>query len=72
MFQTAGKTLLILGLAVAALGLLLMATDRIPGLGRLPGDIVIRKKNLIVYIPIATSVILSLLLTILLWWAGRK
>ena len=72
MFHTMGKSLLILGIVLAAMGLLMMLADRVPGLGRLPGDIVIRKKNVTIYVPIATSVILSLILTFILWWAGRK
>jgi len=38
----------------------------------LPGDIVVQKKNFTVYFPIATSVIISLLLTLVFWFVGRK
>jgi uncharacterized protein HemY len=58
-----GKALVIAGLVVAGIGLLMMAG--IP-FGRLPGDIVIRRGNASFYFPLATSIILSLILTLLL------
>lgn len=57
-----GKTLVILGLAIAALGLVIMFG--VP-LFRLPGDIVVRRGNFSFYFPLATSIILSILLTLL-------
>jgi hypothetical protein len=58
-----GKLLVILGVAIAGIGLLIMAG--IP-FGRLPGDIVVRRGNFSFYFPLATSIILSILLTLLL------
>ena len=60
---TVGKLLVVIGLAIAALGLLVML-----GLpfGRLPGDIVVRRGNFSFYFPLATSIILSILLTLIL------
>lgn len=60
-----GKALVILGLVAAAVGLLLMAVPRFPFLGHLPGDIVIRRGNFTFYFPLATCVLISLLLTLL-------
>jgi DUF2905 family protein len=57
-----GKTLVILGLAIAALGLVMMFG--VP-LFRLPGDIVVKRGNFSFYFPLATSIILSILLTLL-------
>ena len=57
-----GKTLLVLGLAIAALGLVMMFG--VP-LFRLPGDIVVKRGNFSFYFPLATSIILSILLTLL-------
>jgi hypothetical protein len=67
-----GKALLVMGLIIAAVGGLMMVSGRIPWIGRLPGDIVIQRKNFTFYFPIATSVILSILLTLLLWFMSRK
>jgi hypothetical protein len=61
-----GKMLLFTGLGIAALGGLLLLGSKIPGLGRLPGDIVYRKGNFTFYFPLVTSILLSLVLTIVL------
>ncbi len=61
-----GRVLLLGGIALAALGLLLMFGPRLPHLGRLPGDIVWSRGNLRVYLPITTSLLLSVALTLLL------
>ena len=58
-----GKLLVLIGLGIAALGLFVMLG--VP-LGRLPGDIVIRRGNFSFYFPLATSIILSILLTLIL------
>jgi hypothetical protein len=58
-----GKLLVVVGLVIAGIGLLVMAG--IP-FGRLPGDLVLRRGNASFYFPLATSIILSLLLTLLL------
>ena len=58
-----GKTLVLVGLAIAGLGLLIMLGVPI---GRLPGDIVVRRGSFSFYFPLATSIILSILLTLIL------
>ena len=57
--------MIVSGLAMAAFGVLLLWGDRI-GLGRLPGDFVWKRKNITVYFPIVTSLVVSLVLTLLL------
>jgi len=62
-----GRMLIILGLGIAALGLLLTLSGRLPfRIGRLPGDIVIRGKNSTFYFPLVTCLILSLLFSLLM------
>ena len=61
-----GRTLLILGGVLVVIGLLLTFGGRVPGLGRLPGDIVYRRGNFTFYFPLVTSLLLSLLLTAIL------
>lgn len=63
--ESAGKLLLITGGFIAAAGLLLLLFGRL-GLGRLPGDIFIRKDNFIFYFPVVTTLIISILLTLLI------
>ncbi len=60
-----GKMLLIFGIFMVVVGLFLMFAPKIPLIGRLPGDIVIRRGNFTFYFPLATSILLSVLLTIL-------
>jgi len=63
-----GKLLVVVGIVVAALGLLLMASSKFSfwGLGRLPGDIAYKGKNVTFYFPIVTCLILSVLATLVL------
>ena len=63
---TLGRLFIVGGLVLAGLGLLVVLLDRVPFLGRLPGDIVIRRGPVTVYAPIVTSILLSILLTIAL------
>jgi hypothetical protein len=67
-FQT-GKLLVIAGVIFVAVGLLLMAGARFSffGLGRLPGDIAYKGKNVSFYFPIVTCLILSVVLTLVFW-----
>ena len=66
-----GRTLLVLGGLLVVVGLLLTFGARIPGLGRLPGDIVYRRGNFTFYFPLVTSLLLSLLLTAILAFFRR-
>lgn len=61
---TVGRLLIVGGLVLAGLGLLVVLLDRVPFLGRLPGDIVIRRGPVTIYAPIVTSILLSILVTI--------
>jgi hypothetical protein len=60
-----GRYLLIAGALIAAAGLLMIVGERF-GLGRLPGDIVWRRKTTTIYLPVVTSLVLSVVLTLLL------
>lgn len=61
-----GKMLVLLGVVLVVVGLLLSWGPRIPWLGQLPGDIVIRRERFSFYFPITTSILLSLILTLIL------
>lgn len=62
-----GKALIALGLLMALIGVLLVFSGNIPWIGRLPGDMYLRKGNFSFYFPLATCVLLSLLLSLLFW-----
>jgi uncharacterized membrane-anchored protein YitT (DUF2179 family) len=61
-----GKLLLLLGGAAMVLGAVLLLADRVGWLGRLPGDIVVRRGPVTFYLPLVTSLIVSIVLTIVL------
>jgi len=66
-----GRALLFAGVAIAILGLMLTLGPKIPILGKLPGDIVFRRGDSAFYFPLATSILVSIVLTVLLNIAFR-
>ena len=66
-----GKMLIIMGLIIAAIGVLFVLAGKIPWLGRLPGDIYIKKENFTLYFPLATSILVSIVLSLILWLLRR-
>ena len=64
-----GRTLIVLGLVVAGVGLLM--TIGLP-IGRLPGDFTIRRGNFTFYVPLASSIIASIVLTLIMMLMGRR
>jgi hypothetical protein len=64
------KVLIAIGLILVAVGLVWLAGERL-GLGRLPGDIVIEREGTRIYIPLATCLIVSVLLSLVLWFFSR-
>jgi hypothetical protein len=62
-----GKTLITIGAFVIAVGALLLLAGRTPWLGRLPGDIFIKRENFSFYFPLTTCIIVSILFSLLLW-----
>jgi uncharacterized protein HemY len=70
--QHLGKLLIILGVIIIAVGGLLLFSGKIPYIGKLPGDILIQKKNYTIYFPLATSIIISLIITVIFWFIGRR
>ncbi len=67
-----GRTLLVLGLVLAAVGALVMVVGRLGlPLGRLPGDIVVRREGFTLYLPIATSILVSVVVSLLAYLFRR-
>ncbi len=66
-----GKSLIVIGLIIAAIGVILSFAGRIPWLGRLPGDIFIKRENFTFYFPLATSILVSLVLSLVLWFLRK-
>jgi len=61
-----GRVLVLIGAVILGLGVLLVVADRVPLIGRLPGDITVRGGGWTLYAPLATSIVLSVLLTVVL------
>jgi uncharacterized protein HemY len=66
------KTLIIFGVVLIGIGLLLTFLNKVPWLGKLPGDIYIQKKNFTFYFPLATSLLLSVILSLIFWLFSRR
>lgn len=62
-----GKVLIVIGSIIIVVGLLMMFGNKIPYLGKLPGDIIVKKKNFTFYFPITTLIILNLILLLISW-----
>ncbi len=67
-----GRILLVIGLVIAGIGLVLVFAGKIPWFGRLPGDFFWRGKNASFYFPLTTSILVSLILTLILWFIHRR
>jgi hypothetical protein len=65
-----GKSLIVIGVVLIGAGLLWLAGSRL-GLGRLPGDIAIERENFRLYLPLGTCLLISVLLSAVLWIIGR-
>jgi hypothetical protein len=70
--QDLGRMLIVLGVVIALVGVVLTLAGRVPGFGRLPGDLSVQRGNWTFYFPLGTSLVLSLLLTLVLWLIGRR
>lgn len=67
-----GKILVVFGAFILTLGLVLMFAEKIPFIGKLPGDFTLKGKNYTLYFPLATSLLLSLIITIIINFFGKK
>ena len=66
-----GRPLIILGLILVTIGIIISIAPRIPWMGKLPGDIFIKRDNFSFYFPLGTCVLLSVLLSLVLWLFRR-
>jgi hypothetical protein len=67
-----GRMLIVLGVLVALVGVVLLFMGRVPWIGRLPGDFHVQRGNWSFYFPLGTSILLSVVLTLVLWLIGRR
>jgi hypothetical protein len=67
-----GRALIVLGLFLVVVGVLISLVGKVAWLGRLPGDIHIQRGNWTFYFPLATSILLSIVLSLAFWLLGRR
>ena len=67
-----GKLLIVMGVLIAVIGVVIVLAGRLPWIGRLPGDIYVRRGNFTFYFPLATSILVSIVLTLIFWLFGRR
>ncbi len=66
-----GRFLVIAGLLLAAAGAILWLAPKLPWLGRLPGDIIVKRENFTFYFPLGTCILISIILSLILWLFRR-
>jgi hypothetical protein len=71
-FSAFGKILIGLGILMIIIGGLFVIGGNIPFLGRLPGDIAIQRKNFSFYFPITTCIIISIILSFIMWLFSKR
>jgi hypothetical protein len=67
-----GRILIVIGLVIAGVGLVMVFAGKIPLLGKLPGDFHFQGKNFSFYFPLTTSILISVILTLILWFINRR
>ncbi len=70
--NTIGRSLISIGVILVIVGVVLIFAARTPYIGKLPGDIYIKKKNFTFYFPITTSILISIILSVLLFLFTKK
>ena len=65
------RFLIVIGVLLVVVGLALLLLPKIPWLGKLPGDIVIKRENFTFYFPLATSILISVILSLIFWLFRR-
>ena len=67
-----GKSIIFIGIILIIFGVLMTMAGKIPGVGKLPGDIFIKKENFSFYFPLTTCILLSVILSAIMYLIGRK
>ncbi|MBI5455023.1 MAG: DUF2905 domain-containing protein [Deltaproteobacteria bacterium] len=67
-----GRSLIIIGTVIVIIGIIFTIAPKVPFLGRLPGDIFIKRDNFVFYFPLATSIIVSAILSLIFYFFTRR
>ena len=66
------KSMILIGMVLIVIGALLTMTGKLPGVGKLPGDIVFKKENFSFYFPVTTCILLSVIISLFMFLLGKK
>lgn len=67
-----GRSLVFIGTVLVVLGVVVILIGKVPGIGKLPGDILIERKNFTFYFPIVTCIVISILFSLVSWLIGKR
>ena len=67
-----GKSIIFIGVVLVIVGILVTVAGKIPGVGKLPGDILIKKENFSFYFPLTTCILLSIIFSTIMYFLGKK
>jgi len=67
-----GKSIITIGIVLVFVGILMTMVGKIPGIGKLPGDVFIKKENFSFYFPITTCILISIILSAFMYFLGKK
>jgi len=67
-----GKSIITIGIVLIIVGVIVTVAGKIPGVGKLPGDIFIKKENFSFYFPLTTCILLSVILSAIMFFLGKK
>lgn len=67
-----GRSLIIIGIVIVIVGIIFTIAPKVPFLGRLPGDILIKRDNFVFYFPLSTSIIVSVVLSLIFYFFTRR
>lgn len=70
--QPFGKFIFLSGIIIAGIGLIVMFIDKIPFFGKLPGDFTIKRNNFTFYFPLATSILISIIASLIFYFLSRR
>jgi len=65
------KIIIVIGTVLVLIGLAMLFMQKVPFLGKLPGDILIKKENFTFYFPLTTGIIISIIVSLILYLAGK-
>ena len=67
-----GRSIIAIGIVLIVAGIILTIAGKVPGMGKLPGDIFIKKENFSFYFPLTTCILLSIIISSFMYFLGRK